>query len=183
MKYAIPLGTILLVGVAALIHRSGLPETVQERSKSPQMIPVRKKSAVWETVGSRNAPESIPVSVLNPSKSVTAATTSPREPWRKMFGQLDYKVELTTIQRISVEQILRERELEIQACHQEFVKVGVIDFRHYEWKAGLMKDSWYRRIDALLDRVQHERFVALVQNGFLNEGFAFTVEPGMTVLE
>ena len=53
----------------------------------------------------------------------------------------------------------------------------------YDWQAARMKEGWYRRIDALLDTAQHERFVALVERGLFNEGLTFTIEPGMTVLE
>ena len=96
---------------------------------------------------------------------------------------LDRGVELTPIQRPTVEQVLRDRQEEIKALHESILRSGVIDIRRYDWQADTMKDAWYRKIDALLDRMQHEQFLILVHQGFLNEGLSFTVEPGMTVLD
>ena len=90
---------------------------------------------------------------------------------------------LTDIQKTAVERLLRDREAEIHAWHESIIRAGVVDIRQFDWQADRLKEGWYLKIDALLDRVQHDRFVALVQQGFLNEGVAFTVEPGMTVLD
>jgi hypothetical protein len=46
-----------------------------------------------------------------------------------------------------------------------------------------MKESWFKKIDALLDAKQHLQFVGVVEEGFCNEGLGFTVNPGMTVLD
>jgi hypothetical protein len=99
------------------------------------------------------------------------------------MGVLDRGVDLTPVQRPAVEQALRDRAEEIKALHESILRSGVVDIRRYDWQADTLKDAWYRKIDALLDRTQHEKFLALVHQGFLNEGLAFTVEPGMTVLD
>jgi hypothetical protein len=82
-----------------------------------------------------------------------------------------------------VEEVLRDRQHEIRQYQDLLRTVGAIDLRQYEWKTSQMKESWFRKIDALLDRPQHEAFVVLVQRGFLNEGLDFVIEPGMTVLD
>jgi hypothetical protein len=102
---------------------------------------------------------------------------------RKLAAELDRNLDLSPLQKGRVEEILREREAEIKAFHEAIRNSGFVDLRHYDWQAGLMKDRWYRRVDALLDGVQHERFVAQVRKGILNEGLEFTVEPGITVLD
>jgi hypothetical protein len=103
--------------------------------------------------------------------------------WRKVLGALEVRLELSLIQKPAMEGILRERESEIKACQDAMRKSGFVDLRQYDWQVGLMKEAWYQKIDALLDAPQHQRFMALVQQGLLNEGLIFTVEPGMTVLD
>jgi len=101
----------------------------------------------------------------------------------KMLRTLDQAVGLSSVQQPAFEQVLRERENEIQAYLKSIRVSGILDVRDYEWQSDLMKGSWYRRMDALLDRAQHERFLALLEKGFLNEGLELTIEPGMTVLD
>jgi hypothetical protein len=101
----------------------------------------------------------------------------------RMVALLDRELALTGHQREAAERFLQERNQEIKACHAAIVRAGVIDIPNYEWQVREMKDGWYRKLDALLDRAQHDRFLALVQQGFFNEGLSFTVEPGMTVLD
>ncbi|MBI3857158.1 MAG: hypothetical protein HY293_15845 [Planctomycetes bacterium] len=124
--------------------------------------------------GTAAAPQTEPVPVGRPDLPSC---------WRKMGAQLDRELSLTQVQRTAVEQLLKDREDEIKACHEEMLRAGIVDLRRYDWQVGLMKESWYRKFDALLDRIQHEQFAKLVQEGFFNEGLAFTVEPGMTVLD
>jgi len=90
---------------------------------------------------------------------------------------------LNPLQQESVEQILRDRTQEIRSCQDEIRKSQFLDVRHYEWQVGIMKESWYRRIDRLLDISQHQRFVMLVDQGFFNEGLGITEESGMVVLD
>jgi hypothetical protein len=100
-----------------------------------------------------------------------------------MAAFLESDLDFTEIQKAGVDRILRDRVHEIQKCHDTIRQAGVLDMRHYEWQVGRMKESWFRRIDALLDSLQHERFVVLVEKGFFNDGLGITEEPGMTVLD
>jgi hypothetical protein len=100
-----------------------------------------------------------------------------------MSVRLENDLNLTPLQQAFVKGILEEREAEIRGCHDAIRKSGVLDTRHYELQVSRMKGAWYRTIDALLDGSQHERFVALVDQGFLNEGLAFSIEPEMMLLE
>lgn len=96
---------------------------------------------------------------------------------------LERDLGLTGYQTQALAQALLERDQEIQTCHEAIRKSGILDFQAYDRQAQRMKEDWYRRIDTFLDTEQHVRFVALVERGLLNEGLAFTIEPGMTVLE
>jgi hypothetical protein len=118
--------------------------------------------------------------VPEPAETVRKA---PELSWRKLSLALDQDLRLTPIQQGTVEQVLRERHEEIRSCQDEIRKSRILDMRQYEWQVGRMKERWYRRIDALLNAAQHERFVAIVEKGFFNEGLGITEEPGMTVLD
>jgi hypothetical protein len=100
-----------------------------------------------------------------------------------MTAALESGLTLTEVQKPEVELILRHRDEEIKEGHDSIRRAGVLDFRAYEWEIGLLKAAWFRRIDALLDKAQHEKFVAMVEQGFFNEGLAFTIEPGITILD
>ena len=185
MKVLLPLGLVLLVGVAFGLHRSPSPKPAGERP-----APVRPSEVGQESLPvpassphRENREDPVPTTKVRGPEPKPASPDAAPAAWRKMAAALEKDIPLTALQRGSLERILREREDEIQACHQEMRTSGVIDIRRYEWQTGRMKELWFLRIDALLDRSQQELFVALVQKGFLNEGLAFTVEPGMTVLD
>jgi len=181
VKYAIPLGTILLVAAAAALHRSAPPAAGE---KPRAMVRPEVREEAWgEALPHQDPPAktSLPLPVPPPAGKVAAPAKVAG--WQKLIVKVDSSVELTSIQRSAVEQILKDREEEIRALHESVLRSGVIDIRRYDWQADTMKEGWFRKIDALLDRAQHERFLALVQQGMLNEGLAFTVEPGMTVLD
>jgi len=184
VKTAIPLGTILLVAAAAL-HRSAPPAAEGKPRTMPSPVVVRQDSPVELR---RRGDDAVQVAVAAPAPAPVVKSVSPEKPvpqatWRKLIVQVDRSVELSAIQRSTMEQFLRERDDEIRALHESIVRAGVIDIRRYDWQADTLKEGWFRKIDALLDRAQHEKFMALVQQGILNEGLAFTVEPGMTVLD
>jgi len=185
VKYLLPLGTVLLVGVAIGLHRSPSPWPAGERpAPLPPPVVSQESRSIPVPPSEREIREvPVPKGVFRGPEPKPAAAETGRAAWRKMAAVLEKDILLTAIQRASLERILREREEEIQACHQEMRTSGVIDIRRYEWQTGQMKEVWFLRLDSLLDRSQHELFVALVQKGFLNEGLAFTVEPGMTVLD
>jgi len=183
VKLAIPLGAILLVGIAVALHR--LPQPDQGGVPAGAAAPVREERQA-EPVVQLPQPSFRSLSeALAPQRPQAALGSGPApvSSWRKLSGPLERGLNLTEIQLRAVDAILRSRENEIRECHEGIRKSGVLDMRHYEWQVGQMKASWYRRIDALLDSAQHHRFVALVEEGLFNEGLAFTHEPGMTVLE
>src|SRR5262249_4389849 len=123
-----------------------------------------------------------PLRVASPALIVPARKTA-EVPWRKVYAQLAQDVALTAIQHAAIEQILRDRDDEIRRYHDLMRSSRVIDLRQFEWQTAWMKEDWFRRIDAHLDRRQHEQFVVLVQKGFLNAGLELTVEPGTTVID
>ena len=180
MKAAIPLGAVLLVGIAAGIHPAFVGPAGPDRRppagrEQPELDPsgpeAKMPSAEAELPGGVKQPEA---TVERPAPDLT---------WRKLSLQLERGLGLAELQKSGVQQILRDRDQEIRSCHDAIRKAGVLDMRHYEWQVGLMKAAWYRKIDTLLDAAQHEQFVRLVEQGFFNDGLAFSYEPGMTVLE
>lgn len=185
MRIAIPLTAALLLGVAANIHPVFVGSAPPSR-RSPR--PVELKAPTPETPRLEESRETGPIQApLDPGSKTPEPRAAPRktpEPsWRKLFSGLTGELTLASLQQESVESVLRERQEEIRICHEEIRKSGLLDMRRYEWQVARMKESWYRRIDGLLDAAQHERFVALVEQGFFNEGLGFTEDPGMTVLD
>jgi len=185
VKIAIPLALLLLVGAVATLHRAW-PSPAAGLERRAVLIVTREGPEA--PAGSMAATPSpvLPVpAVLEPQRP--AAAGSDRKAvagsLARMTSLLDRELSLTALQREVVEQLLKDRESEIKACHAAIVRSGVIDLAHYEWQVSLMKEGWYCKMDALLDRAQHQRFLVLVNQGFFNEGLAFTVEPGMTVLD
>lgn len=181
MKYAIPLGTILLVAAAAALHRSSPPAAGgQPRAMAG---PEAREVASSEARPSQDSSEKSSLPVPPPAPVAKGGPPAKPVSWQKLLVKVDSSVELTSIQRSAVEEILKQRDDEIRALHDSVLRSGVVDIRRYDWQADTMKEGWFRKIDALLDRSQHERFLALVEQGMLNEGLAFAVEPGMTVLD
>lgn len=182
MKYTVPLVLVLLIGIAAGLRRGDGPaaETprpeprIQEAVSVPAEVPVLQESSA-PTVAARS-PQAPP---LQASQAVQPAPVT----WRKLYGTLDRKLGLTTTQKAAVQEVLETREKEIKTWHEAIRKAGLLDIRQYDWEAALMKESWYLRLDGLFDVAQHELFGSLVAGGLLNDGLAFTVEPGMTVLD
>jgi hypothetical protein len=187
VKHALPLGLVLLIGIAFELRRSPSPKSAGERQRSVQRAadsPENNAGTVQPVKKFREAPAPEPSS--RPADRAEAKPSAPaisQPGWRKLAATLGKEIVLTPFQRESVERILQERDEEIQACHQAIRSAGVLDLRRYDWQVGLMKERWYSRLDALMDRAQHEQFVALVHKGFLNDDLGFTVEPGMTLLD
>jgi hypothetical protein len=187
VKYAIPLGAILLIGISACFHRLDAPPAGPERrGELSQEILSKKEMELGpaeQPAGSSSTLQPEPIQRRKQPEAAALPRTASVPPWRKMAVLLERDLSLTSLQQERFEQILRDREEEIRECHEAIRRSGLLDMRHYEWQVGLMKAAWYRRIDAILDGIQHPRFVALVEQGLFNEGLAFTEEPGMTVLE
>jgi hypothetical protein len=180
VKYAIPVGTLILLGLAAALQRASvLPAEPPRQGPLPEAVLGEKQ----EPTAARDEAHRTPVPQVRTSEPVAAPRTPAVPSWRRLYAQVDRSLMLTSSQQGSVQDLLRERENEIRECHSAIRTSGLLDIRDYEWKVARMKESWYRRIDALLDGIQHERFVALVSEGLFNDGLAFTIEPGMTVLD
>ena len=190
MKYAVPLLAAVLVAGGVCLKRG---------SSAAKTVPVLQSTAA-EVLSAGRSPEEGTVSALRPSgveprdravgirvvaveRKQDAGRPAPSVGWKTMSAQLERTLSLTPVQIPLIEEILQAREKEINALQEGIRKIGVLNIRDYEWQIGQMKGSWYRRIDALLDGTQHDLFIPLLEKGLFNEGLAFTVEPGMTVLE
>lgn len=181
MRYGIPLGLMILIGVGALLH-----PTQARVADPPRRSPI-PDGQVQDTADATSVQSVGPVVGLDAQPRPlerprsTAAASVPS--WRKLFVTVDQSLALTEIQRVVVQEMLIDREKEIASWHEAIRKAGLLDLRQYDWQVGLMKESWYRRVDAVLDATQHRRFAVLVSGGLFNDGLAFTVEPGMTVID
>jgi len=187
VKYAIPLGALLALAVGVFLRQASLNKGAGRRvpdyqqGQVAEFLPELKfvdsmaliPTIVERTETQSSRPEIKPASV--------AASSSPG--WRKLLSNLERGLTLSLVQKPRVEEILRQRDAEIQGCHDSIRKSGMLDVRAFEWEVARLKESWYRQVDALLDSAQHEQFVILVEKGLFNEGLAFTVDPGVTVLE
>lgn len=186
MRYVIPLGALILIAAGVWFHQApGESQIPHPQLRKPaegldrQPVPAAEAKALPRAAAPRT--ESTPP--RNPEEAVLVKPEPASVEWRKLSGSLERSLELSSTQQPEVERILRQRQDAIKICHDDIRKSGILDIRAYEWKVRGWKEDWYRSIDALLDRSQHQRFVALVEGGLFNEGLAFTVEPGITVLE
>jgi hypothetical protein len=184
VRFALPAAAVLLVGMAAFLHRA----FVDQGTPDHRLLPVPEvREPVVRQESSRVRPEAPAPSAVLSSKGLPTAkapiASKVGEPsWRKMSLDLSRELHLGSSQQEAVEQILRDRLEDIRKCHDQIRKSRLLDVQQFEWEVGQMKESWYRKIDALLDSTQHSRFVALVQSGLFNEGLGFTEEPGIVVL-
>ena len=197
MKFRIAAGAALLLGIAAAVQRADREGT--EARPLPSVVP-GGPAGPREPEVRGTAPER-PARELE-TRERTSATVEGQAPpaeeafpplprrrrvpppgWKALIGRLDRDLSLREEQRGMVERILKERDREIRDRHDSIRAAQVLNLVEYEWWAAERKADWYRQIDGLLDASQHERFLALVGKGLFNEGLAFTVEPGMTVLE
>lgn len=188
MRYAILLGAFLLAGIGLILHR---PSEIQRRPQQPipwhqdlrQEVLAMPDSAEPSVAGRPAILEKCPVPETRVENKGSTSGLSSASGWRKTSVHLERPLALTALQRAGVDEVLRQRQEEIQELHAAIRTSGILDIRSFEWRVSLLKADWYRKIDGLLDAPQHEKFVAMVENGLFNEGLAFTVEPGMTILE
>jgi hypothetical protein len=188
MKYGIPPGVLALIGIGAGFHsvpeeQAPAPEKLRRLAEPQRPAIIVAVPAESKELGDSGTLKPAAVPMKSPVAGSVPIPPVRDSSWQKLGDSLGKSLELTTLQLPEVEGILSERENQIRICHEEIRKSGVLDIRTYEWQVGLMKSSWYRRIDSLLDGRQHQLFAALVEQGFFNDGLALTVEPGMTVLE
>jgi hypothetical protein len=191
VKYVIPLTAILVMGVAVCVHPAFVGPAGPDRRPWPgteqTVTPVGpgQHQAAAEPVqfgAALPVPLTLPESIETKPKMVGRAKVA-ELPWRRLAVLLGKELALTPLQQAAVEKFLHERHEEIRNCHEEIRKSRVLDVARYDWQVAQMKDSWYRRLDGLLDASQHDRFVVLVQQGLFNEGLGVTIEPDMTVLD
>jgi hypothetical protein len=180
LKHVILVAAVLLIGAAVVVHPAFVAPAAPER-QTPRLGDPPGQSSPER---SGRVSEGIPRGAeALPQPRAAASKGAPVPAWRQMYARLMQEVSPSTAQQPMLEEVLSDRQHEIRQYHDLLRTVGAIDLRQYEWETGQMKESWFRKIDALLDRSQHEAFVVLVQRGFLNEGLDFVIEPGMTVID
>ena len=190
MKYIIPMVAVALLGIGYALHRDPVkPETRVESlpcqgegdgGQHPDRVGPRLSEGTSEkSTNPKGSQKSNETEGAPPS----TASRGPAPSWRKILAAMEGALVLKEVPKAEIEGILRRREDQIREVHDAIRRAGVIDLRDYEWRANLLKAEWFRKVDAFLDPPQHEKFAILVEQGLLNDGLAFTVEPGMTVLE
>jgi len=188
VKYLLPAGTALILGIGVCLHRApGIPCTQPPKEESCRSVPWTPTPEPQEHHRAESLGGEAPAQTgLGKAVRVQGTILPAKVPvpsGSKILLVVKGPLSLTEDQNTVVEGLLRRREDEIKELHDGFRRAGFIDLRQYEWQVGLLKTEWFRRIDAVLDTNQHDRFVVLVEKGLFNEGLAFNVDPGMTILE
>jgi hypothetical protein len=108
----------------------------------------------------------------------------PPEPEAQRSGSRTPSTSAAGLEPLSVvPPLLSQLEAEIRDCHDRYRRMGVLDVRDYGWWVADRKALWFQRVDAVLDRRQHELWVALQQKNLLGQGLDFEVSEGMAILE
>lgn len=190
MRLAVPAALILLAGAAIGRRGStgtpdGLPAPPPGDSRSAPDVDVKEVQPVTdETPPETRLPELSPAPWPPPGARATVPPPKPAPESRPaLLARLVDELRLDEAQATYVSRILREREEEIRDCHERYRRSGILDVRDYEWWVKDRKAVWFRRVDAVLDRFQHEQFVHLAGRNVLGEGLEFEVADGMAVLE
>lgn len=183
---AMPL-LLLLMGAAAC-HLRGAPPSGKKIYRAPAELETSGES---EEVSRRAAKDLDPsassaVGTLagqNRPESIAQAPSATVPTRQKLLTRPELCVTLTMLHRVVVEEILEERDEDIRRCQEAIHLSRILDVQRYQRKVCRVIENGCRKIDDLLDRTQYELFVALVDQGFFNEGLAFTHGPGTTVME
>jgi hypothetical protein len=190
VKYIIPTVAVALLGIGYALHRDPVKPEIRVESIPGQgegdggHLPDRVDMRLSEGTSEKpHHPKGFQKSYETEGVPPSTVGRGPAPSWRKILATMEGALGLKEVPKAEIEGILRRREDQIRDVHGAIRKAGIIDLRDYEWRANLLKAEWFRKVDAFLDPPQHEKFVILVEQGLLNDGLAFTVEPGMTVLE
>lgn len=173
MKYLIPAAALLVLGVCGLVRP-------QAASVRPDRVAAQEAFQVVEPPG---VSEAVRVSnPVAPRMEIAAAPTPevlrPAEgpDIREMLQTLRIRLGLTAVQEPQVAEALKLRVKELQECQEAYRKTGVFIPREYGNQLARMKETWYRRIDGVLDSHQHQTFDRLVAEGYFRPGTDFSVD-------
>ena len=176
MKYLIPAAALLALAICGLIRREAT-DARPFRLASPPTAEVADNPGVVEADCSSRPPESpaepAPVPAHSGPAPESAAMPSQAS---EMLETLKVRLELTPAQELQVAEALRSRAKELRECQEAYRKTGVFVPREYGSRLLRMKETWYRRIDGVLDSDQHWTFDGLVADGFFRPGTDFSVD-------
>lgn len=187
MRLAIPAALVFLAGVA--FGRRGTGDAVRPPDPPPgtasaaPSMDVKEDPVVTIEAAREDPPDPAPPVSSGPAPARPVAGAPAEVARSSLMARLQEDLSLDPAQVSYVTRVLREREAEIRECHERYRRCGVLDVRDYEWWVADRKAIWFRRVDAVLDRFQHERWTALVARNVLGDGLEFEVADGMAVLE
>lgn len=171
MKTAIVSGAVLLA--LAIIAAAARPqETVKRERRVEVQIPVE-----------------IPVVVerrtVEPSGAELRSDPQIREGQAnvRMLFLFERELSLSDEQVLHIERVLKDREVEIEDYHRQLRESRIFVAREYSARIRRIQRDSYDRIGTVLDSAQYRRFVRLLEEGRVGDGVAFTIEPGMVVLD
>jgi hypothetical protein len=175
VKYLIPAAAILVLGLCGLVRHEAAavrPDRVAPRETLQAMEPPQ----VAEAARDSRLPEPKVETVQTPTPAVPGPDPAAAPDIREMLQTLRARLELTSVQEPQIAEALRLRVKELQACQEAYRKTGVFIPREYGSQLVRMKETWYRRIDGMLDSQQHQTFDRLVAEGFFRPGTDFMVD-------
>lgn len=154
--------------------------TLREAAVEPTPVaPAATKATVEKAV----APAA---SAVEPSPVLarTERVSGPSMPsGRAVAAQLVRELGLSPAQLRAVEAILDQRDVEIEAYFEEIRARKVASLEEWARRIEGIKEGTYRRIDALLEAQQQERFIGLLERRALNDTIAFRIPDDVVNLD
>jgi hypothetical protein len=181
MKTWIALGA-LMIGIVALAARTSSSDNrvrerrieVPVRVEVPVEVPkiVEKVRVETRTIEKESRPSPAP---LRPSGTALAQE-------RTLF-LFERELDLRAEQRRFMEEVLAQREKEIESYQKEIVASGIFRTREYELRIKAMQAASYEKMAEVLEGTQRQRLAAVVAEGRLGDTVMFQVPPTLTVIQ
>jgi hypothetical protein len=102
---------------------------------------------------------------------------------RSLAGKLERELGLSALQRERVEEIFRDRELQVAAIQRQVLEAGVFDPRTTDPQLARSREESYRRISMLLDDAQNRRFAEILAGNLINDHQVLVLPDSLVVLD
>ena len=183
MKRALPvMGIALIAG------------TMLARAKFAATEPLRT-TASTSAAAARSLEPRVEPQVTHPPAVPSGRTTTSTAPraastvspvafgsW-ELLGVLDRALRLSEIQRMRAEEILRERNRQVDEYGAEVARRGWAQAKDFERRVGAIREEAVRRLAAILDSAQAEQLAWLASAGRLDDHLAIEIPDGLVVLD
>lgn len=179
MKLFIASGALFLGALVFALRPPGTQTVIVERKVE---VPVRIETPV-ASPSPRVEKESPPVRAAErPLLQARPEPSGPALACEKMLFLFERELDLQPSQRQHMAEVLRTREKEIEAYHEEVRASGVFREREYTRRVREIQDRCYERMGDVLDERQHRRFLEVLAHGKLGDAIEFEVGPEMVVI-